>query len=392
MPSPLESSAADWADVADRSASERIRRPSSPRGRLTDAELATQHGIISDTLRGALLAAGRRAGMSLALTEHKTAEEFQGQFYDLAELLIILARGGDIADDDPRYNMPRRFVDVFRRDFLEQLAEGTRAELWSDPQLGRDSVALLGAIEEFVRRCEKSSTGRFVARLSGAESVNAVVEIAHDIRSPLSSILFLVDTIRRGKSGVVSPIQERQLGLVYGAALGLSTLSSDLIDAVRGERLVDGRAIPFSVTETILGVCAIVQPIGEEKALPLNVEFPKVDGRIGYPSALHRVLLNLTSNALRYTDTGFVSVGCADRAGTAVEFWVQDTGRGIPDNVLAMLFDGFRPTPVGVRFSSAGLGLAISRTLLEAMGSTLSVESSTERGTRFSFVLDLPIA
>lgn len=392
MPGPLESSSADWADLSERAAVDRVRRPSGPRGRLTHSHVATQHGLISETLRGALFAAGRRAGLSLALTEHKTADEFRVQFEGLAELLILLARGCEIADDDPRFNMPRRFVDVFRRDFLEQLAEGIPVDLWNDPELGRDSVALLGAVEEFVRRCEKSSTGRFVARLAGAESVNAVVEIAHDIRSPLSSILFLVDTIRRGKSGTVSPIQERQLGLVYGAALGLSTLSSDLIDAVRGERLVDGRAIPFSITEVILGVCAIVEPIGEEKGLPLKVDFPHVDGRVGYPSAIHRVLLNLTSNALRYTDTGFVSIGCADRDGTAVEFSIQDTGRGIPENVLAMLFDGFRPTPVGVRFSSAGLGLAISRTLIEAMGSTLCVDSSSDRGTRFSFVLDLPFA
>jgi len=75
-----------------------------------------------------------------------------------------------------------------------------------------------------------------------------------------------------------------------------------------------------------------------------------------------------------------------------VEFWVRDTGRGIPDNVLAMLFDGFRPGSVGIRFSSAGLGLAICRTLLEAMGSALRVETVTEGGTRFSFTIDLPMA
>jgi two-component system sensor histidine kinase EvgS len=57
-----------------------------------------------------------------------------------------------------------------------------------------------------------------------------------------------------------------------------------------------------------------------------------------------------------------------------------------------MLFDGFRPGSVGIRFSSAGLGLAICRTLLEAMGSSLVVETSPEHGTRFSFVLELPPA
>src|SRR3954447_23939439 len=110
MPSPLESSSADWADVSERPSSERVRRPSGPRGRLTDSQVATQHGIISERLRGALFAAGRRAGLSLALTEHKTAEEFRIQFEGLAELLIALARGCDVAEDDPRLNMPRRFV------------------------------------------------------------------------------------------------------------------------------------------------------------------------------------------------------------------------------------------------------------------------------------------
>ena len=182
-----------------------------------------------------------------------------------------------------------------------------------------------------------------VARLAGEESVNAVVEIAHDIRSPLTSILFLADTIRRGHSGKVTPVQERQLGLIYGAALGLSTMSSDLIDAVRGERLVDGQPLPFSLTDVLLGVQAIVQPIAEEKGLQFAVQYPSRDGRIGYPSAIGRVLLNLTSNALRYTETGSVVVGCAEHSERVIEFSVKDTGRGIPESVLAMLFDGFRP-------------------------------------------------
>jgi signal transduction histidine kinase len=121
----------------------------------------------------------------------------------------------------------------------------------------------------------------------------------------------------------------------------------------------------------------------------LHVTFPAVDGRVGYPSAINRVLLNLTTNALRYTDSGSVSIGCTEHSDQWVEFFVQDTGRGIPDSVLAMLFDGFRPGSVGIRFSSAGLGLAICRTLLEAMGSALKVETAPEEGTRFSFKIDL---
>ncbi len=277
-------------------------------------------------------------------------------------------------------------MDILRSELLSTLASG------SQDIESRELLTLLLSLDEVARRGERTVTGRFVSRLAGADSVNAVVEIAHDIRSPLSSILFLVDTIRRGQSGPVSSVQERQLGLIYSAALGLSTLADDLIDAVRGERLVDGRPFPFSVTEVILGVCAIVQPISEEKNLPLHATFPEFDGRVGYPSAINRVLLNLTTNALRYTDVGSVSLGCTEHSERILEFWVKDTGRGIPDNVLAMLFDGFRPGSVGMRFSSAGLGLAISRTLIEAMGSSLTVDTALDEGTQFSFVLDLPRA
>jgi signal transduction histidine kinase len=134
------------------------------------------------------------------------------------------------------------------------------------------------------------------------------------------------------------------------------------------------------------------RPIGEEKGLTIHVVLPKVDSRVGYPAAVNRVLMNLTTNALRYTETGSVSVGCSELADDVVEFWVEDTGRGIPENVLAMLYDGFRPGSVGLRFSSAGLGLAICRSLLEAMGTALRVQTAMERGTRFSFQIKLPVA
>jgi signal transduction histidine kinase len=368
----------EWPDASG------LLHSSAQNTRLTSHRIVTD-AEVSAPVRRVLTEAAARSAAVLAETAGKTAEEVQNQLDAIVEVipeLVMDTRRGFV--EDTRCNVPRRYIDVLRAELLKGLIQLPAPD-------ASETIAVLMALEEIIRRAEMTSTGRFVARLAGEESVNAVVEIAHDIRSPLSSILFLVDTIRRGQSGRVSPVQERQLGLVYGAALGLSTLSSDLIDAVRGERLVDGRPVPFSITEVILGVCAIVQPIGEEKGLPLHVGFPKVDGRIGYASALNRVLLNLTTNALRYTDSGSVSIGCTELSDELVEFWIKDTGRGIPENVLAMLFDGFRPGSVGMRFSSAGLGLAICRNLLEAMGSSLGVETAPNEGTRFSFKLRLPV-
>ena len=376
----------DRAHANERPEATAPARPRSAPNRLS-VPRQSPRGAFSPLMRHAFGEAARRASVVLAESAGQTADEIQAQLRTVVDVLPSLGaqQAGDSTADAANWNIPRRFLDVLR---VELLATLDALEQVPD---GRETISALTALEQAMRQCEATSTGRFVARLAGVESVNAVVEIAHDIRSPLSSILFLVDTIRRGQSGQVSSIQERQLGLVYGAALGLSTLSSDLIDAVRGDRLVDGRPVPFSITEVILGVCAIVQPIGEEKSLPVNVSLPAVDGRIGYASAINRVLLNLTTNALRYTDSGSVSIGCTEHGHEAVEFWVEDTGHGIPDNVLAMLFDGFRPGSVGIRFSSAGLGLAICRNLLEAMGSSLQVQTAPDTGTRFSFKIDLPV-
>ena len=278
------------------------------------------------------------------------------------------------------------WVSALRVAVIQQLAADPRA-----PD-GRELVRVLSGLEALAGQNSSQAPNQFTEQLSSPDALRAVVEMAHDMRSPLGSILFLVDTIRRGQSGGVNPVQERQLGLIYGAALGLSTLASDVVDAINGDRLVDGRAIPFSISEVMLNVCAIVRPLGEEKGLALRTTFPQVDGRMGYPSALSRVLLNLTSNAVRYTERGSVSVGCTELTQTRVEFWIEDTGRGIPDSVLAMLFDGFRPAAAGMRFSSAGLGLAICRNLLEKMASSLNVKTEIEVGTRFSFEIELPPA
>jgi signal transduction histidine kinase len=278
----------------------------------------------------------------------------------------------------------REYVSTLKVNFLFELA-GTR-DLDAN-----EVVRTLIKLDEAEDAWKRTDRGKFISRLTGADCADAVVAIAHDIRSPLCSILLLVDALRRAEKASSNSIRDRQLGLIYGAAFGLSTTVSNLIGAARGEDLVQGEPLPFSVSETMHSVSTIVQPMCEEKGIPLGVEFPDQDVRVGHASAIQQALLNLASNALRYTDAGSVAMGCSEVSGDTVEFWVEDTGPGIPDDVLERLCYGFPPEGVKLRFSSAGLGLAIVRTLVEAMGSTLAVDSGSE-GTRFSFVLTLPVA
>jgi signal transduction histidine kinase len=235
---------------------------------------------------------------------------------------------------------------------------------------------------------------RFVRHLAGPDALQLIIEVAHDMRSPLGSILFLAERLRSMQSGPLTTVQERQIGLIYSAAFGLSALAGDVIELARGgEGLVHQRPVPFSVADVMQSVRSIVQPIAEEKGLAIRIVTPPSDSRIGQPAALNRVLLNLTTNALKFTSVGSVEVAAIQHSRTRIEFVVQDTGRGIPDEVIATLFEPFRrrESSGAVTFSSAGLGLAISRQLVDALGGDLCVTTSSQ-GTRFSFEIELPLA
>jgi signal transduction histidine kinase len=333
-------------------------------------------------LRALDLAADRTA-TTIALGTRQTSIEVRERLTEVVTWLSTSLRNKAPDSTPVPPVIAREYVSTLKANFLSELS------VTSDLN-ANEVVRTLMRLDEAEEAWRRTDRGKFISRLTGADCADAVVAIAHDIRSPLCSILLLVDALRHSERAAANPIRERQLGLIYGAAFGLSTTVSNLIGAARGEGLVQGKPMPFSVSETMHSVSAIVQPMCEEKGIPLGMEFPENDARVGHASAIQQSLVNLASNALRYTDAGWVNMGCSEVSGERVEFWVEDTGPGIPDEVLERLCYGFPPEGVKLRFSSAGLGLAIVRTLVEAMGSSLQVDSGSE-GTRFSFVLNLPV-
>jgi signal transduction histidine kinase len=141
----------------------------------------------------------------------------------------------------------------------------------------------------------------------------------------------------------------------------------------------------------------MVRPIAEEKGLRMVFQGIPSDQRIGTPHALGRVLLNLVTNALKFTDEGSVEVQVRATTQQRVEFAVTDTGHGIPESAIPHLFRPFRRSTgrtsrpsTGYQFSGTGLGLALCRKLLRSMDSELRYETSVGKGTRFIFELELP--
>jgi signal transduction histidine kinase len=287
-------------------------------------------------------------------------------------------------------NALRCALEEIRRDFLSRVAA------LDEPPPVNALLSVLRAFDRVYDALETDEAGSFRSRFEAPDALSLVVELAHDMRSPLTSILFLVDTLRqqlrRAPSNSAAP---RQLNIVYSAAFHLSALVSDIVDlAQNGSRLLEREPLPLSIAEMMRSVQEMVQPIAEEKKLTVRTVSPATDIRIGQPLALCRVLLNLTTNALKFTSEGEVTIAASELADSRVRFEVRDSGRGIPSDVVDSLF-----TPYLARKSYAHrdaglsrtrLGLAICDALTRRMGSELRVESVLGEGTCFSFELDMP--
>ncbi len=295
-----------------------------------------------------------------------TAWSQQGDDAEVAQvldLLTLLTTAVCVPEADGQRPIDPRAGSALGRLLLDMLrAEVVRA--WSE-KVSRygEALATLTAIER-VREAMGRDGGRyFTSQLSGPDGLELLVAIVHDLRSPLTAILFLAEEVQRGRSGPVNELQRRHLGLIYGAALGLSSAASD-----------------------------IVEPMAEQRRTAIRLLPPEHDSRLGHPVPLSRVLLNLTTNALKFSDRGSVEIETQERGPDRVEFAVRDHGKGMSPTIVRTLYQPLRRAAgrIGHTFSRTGLGLTMCRALVAAMGSELKVEARRGWGTRFFFTLGLP--
>jgi signal transduction histidine kinase len=296
-----------------------------------------------------------------------------------------------VLDLSPRHPqaLTRRVMDALRAALLRAWSQGPL------PTPATRVLRHLAALEEVRAALDADAAQAFGAHLSGPDGADLLAEVVHDLRSPLTSILFLAETLEGGRSGPVTDLQRRQLRLVYSAALRLSVVAGDAIELARGgDILASEEPGVFSVIELLQGVRDIVRPIAEEKGLTILVVTPPRDHRVGLRLALHRVLLNLVANALKFTHQGTVELRANEEGPSRISFAVRDSGPGIAPTAVSTLFRPFRRARAEqrYRFSSTGLGLAVSRRLVAAMGAELRYETAPGLGTRFWFETELPAA
>ncbi|MGH7445223.1 MAG: sensor histidine kinase, partial [Longimicrobiales bacterium] len=179
--------------------------------------------------------------------------------------------------------LQQRLLDLLRAELLAANSPG------EDPAADRMLLETLGRLEAIRRALDPQYHQLLPARLAGTDALTLVVEVVHDLRSPLTSIMFLAETLRKAQSGPINDAQRKQLGIIYSAALGLTTVATDVIALSRGGDVHPEARAPFSMSELLDSVRDMVRPLAEEKGLELRFRGPPDDARTGNSLALGRV-------------------------------------------------------------------------------------------------------
>jgi signal transduction histidine kinase len=220
---------------------------------------------------------------------------------------------------------------------------------------------------------------------------------SHELRTPLSSMIAFTDLGLRGAYGPVNNRLKNALEHIYHGAKHLKTIIKDILDLGKIEAgELEIHQCEFEIEKLVSSVTASIQPVALEKNLKFGVfvspGLPKVI--IGDQGRINQILMNLTSNAVKFTDEGSVSVKLAPYGEGYWSIEVKDTGPGIPEDQYEAVFQAYRQvqrTSGAKKVKGTGLGLAITRNLAELMGGRLEFESAINEGTTFLVILPLSI-
>ncbi|MCE2572004.1 ATP-binding protein [Motilimonas eburnea] len=213
---------------------------------------------------------------------------------------------------------------------------------------------------------------------------------SHELRTPLTGVIGITESVLNGVAGPCSDEQAKQLNLALNGAKRLAHLVDDLLDfhKVKNNRLrVDMSCVSANVT--VSGVLALSKHLIGNKPVELNADLPTDEIFVNAdPIRFEQVLFNLVNNAIKYTDSGQITVSVVAQ-GEQVMIAVKDTGMGIAPVNQARIFDPFKQLDGSEtrRQGGSGLGLAISQQLISLMKGNLSVESEEGKGSCFRFNL-----
>ena len=232
-----------------------------------------------------------------------------------------------------------------------------------------------------------------VHKLQKADKVKNefLANMSHEIRTPLNAVFGALQVIKQSKQ------TSKNVELINNAMLSSSSLLSIINDLLDISKLEAGKvtleSVPFDLNKLLSDVIDQQSPLATQKSINLSMRSiaPSQSFYLGDPVRVKQILLNLVSNAIKFTEHGTVAIDCEIYEEKGLSITVSDSGIGIDEKQLSKLFNRFEQADSSTtrRYGGSGLGLAIVEQLIKLMSGSISVTSELNKGSRFTVSLPL---
>jgi PAS domain S-box-containing protein len=298
--------------------------------------------------------------------------------------------------DKAREGYQRVFSEGFVRDYalaIRHVSDRVTDVLYNASVYKDEKGRVLGV---FAAARDVTERKRFEQSLQEANRMKSefLANMSHELRTPLNGIVGFTEFLVDQKPGPLNPKQKEYLSDVLNSARHLLQLINDVLDLAKVEAgKMELHPEVFAVGKAIEEVTAVIKGIANKKHILLGVEIGEgLDEVLLDQHKFKQVLYNLLSNAVKFTDEGGKVEILARRFGAGrFEVQVRDTGIGIRMEDISRLFTEFEQLDAGTarRFEGTGLGLALTKKIIEFQGGHISVESEPSKGSVFSVVLPM---
>src|SRR5271165_6227791 len=335
-----------------------------------------------------------------------------GRFTPIGALPEWLEIAADPVDLSERFAMVDLFLPEFEAVWRQPEAARCESDIWTEPDprggeryvralatnsCGRRLLILRALSQETYTRQQLSNDLKLAnekaERATRAKSEFLAV-MSHEIRTPLNAIIGMADVLA---STPLTPEQKKCVEVFQRNGVNLLNLINDILDMSKVEAgKLELESANFELRDVIARAFEVIEIRATQKGLQLLWEIaPQVPAYLlGDSNRLRQVLINLLGNSLKFTERGSLTVRVErDAQEGSLRFAVADTGIGIPPEKLGRIFESFSQADSSTtrKYGGTGLGLNISKRIVERMGGRIWVESSPGQGSTFLFTVNLPL-